>query len=99
MTIGFKSRNKHGFSVSSVYILFNFVGVFFSRSRPDEKTQSELSSESSPPLVSILSVMATTEEVTVSMGEVMVVKSKDEDECDEADKAQVILQLQPIPVG
>lgn len=33
------------------------------------------------------------------MGEVMVVKSKDKDECDEADKAQVILQLQPIPVG
>lgn len=43
--------------------------------------------------------MATTEEVTVSMGEVMVVKSKDEEECDDADKAQVILQLQPIPVG
>lgn len=46
-----------------------------------------------------LSVMATTEEVTVSMGEVMVVKTKDEDECDDADKAQVILQLQPITVG
>lgn len=46
-----------------------------------------------------LSVMATTEEVTVSMGEVMVVKTKDEDECDDADKAQVILQLQPISVG
>lgn len=44
--------------------------------------------------------MATTEEVTVSMGEVMVVKSKDGDECDEeVDKTQVILQLQPIPVG
>lgn len=50
-------------------------------------------------MVCILSVMATTEEVTVSMGEVMVVKSKDEEECDDADKAQVILQLQPIPVG
>lgn len=33
------------------------------------------------------------------MGEVMVVKTKDEDECDDADKAQVILQLQPISVG
>lgn len=33
------------------------------------------------------------------MGEVMVVKTKDEDECDDADKAQVILQLQPITVG
>lgn len=49
--------------------------------------------------MSTLSVMATTEEVTVSMGEVMVVKAKDEDECDDADKAQVILQLQPITVG
>lgn len=43
--------------------------------------------------------MATTEEVTVSMGEVTVVKSKDDDECEDGDKAQVILQLQPIPVG
>lgn len=49
--------------------------------------------------MSTLRVMATTEEVTVSMGEVMVVKAKDEDECDDADKAQVILQLQPITVG
>lgn len=49
--------------------------------------------------MSTLSVMATTEEVTVSMGEVMVVKTKDDDECDDADKAQVILQLQPIAAG
>lgn len=40
--------------------------------------------------------MATTEEVTVSMGEVMVVKAKEDDESDDADKAHVIIQLQPI---
>lgn len=50
--------------------------------------------------MSILSVMATTtEEVTVSMEEVMVVKSKDDNDSDDADKAQVILQLQPITVA
>lgn len=64
----------------------------------DEKT-SELSNESSPPLLSTLSVMATPEEVTVSMGEVVMVKTKGEGDSDDANKTQVILQLQPITAG
>ncbi|XP_047461816.1 glucocorticoid modulatory element-binding protein 1 isoform X2 [Mugil cephalus] len=47
-----------------------------------------------------MSVMATTEEVTVSMGEVVMVgKGEEEGDPDDPNKTQVILQLQPITVG
>ncbi|XP_036949420.1 glucocorticoid modulatory element-binding protein 1 isoform X3 [Acanthopagrus latus] len=43
--------------------------------------------------------MATTEEVTVSMGEVVMVKTDGEGDSDDPNKTQVILQLQPITTG
>ncbi|KAM8767868.1 glucocorticoid modulatory element-binding protein 1 isoform 3-T5 [Acanthopagrus schlegelii] len=43
--------------------------------------------------------MATTEEVTVSMGEVVMVKTDGEGDSDDPNKTQVILQLQPITAG
>ncbi|XP_070778184.1 glucocorticoid modulatory element-binding protein 1 [Enoplosus armatus] len=43
--------------------------------------------------------MATTEEVTVSMGEVVMVKAEGEGDPDDPNKTQVILQLQPITTG
>ncbi|XP_068188832.1 glucocorticoid modulatory element-binding protein 1 isoform X2 [Antennarius striatus] len=43
--------------------------------------------------------MATTEEVTVSMGEVVMVKAEGEEESDDPNKTQVILQLQTITTG
>ncbi|KAM3596174.1 uncharacterized protein V6R79_009839 [Siganus canaliculatus] len=43
--------------------------------------------------------MATTEEVTVSMGEVVMVKTDGEGDPDDPNKTQVILQLQPITTG
>lgn len=43
--------------------------------------------------------MATTEEVTVSMGEVVMVKTDGEGDPDDPNKTQVILQLQPITAG
>ncbi|XP_071357377.1 glucocorticoid modulatory element-binding protein 1 isoform X2 [Trachinotus anak] len=43
--------------------------------------------------------MATTGEVTVSMGEVVMVKAEEEGDPDDPNKTQVILQLQPITTG
>nr|XP_046273227.1 glucocorticoid modulatory element-binding protein 1 isoform X2 [Scatophagus argus] len=43
--------------------------------------------------------MATSEEVTVSMGEVVMVKTDGEGDPDDPNKTQVILQLQPIATG
>ncbi|XP_056255894.1 glucocorticoid modulatory element-binding protein 1 isoform X2 [Seriola aureovittata] len=43
--------------------------------------------------------MATTDEVTVSMGEVVMVKTDGEGDPDDPNKTQVILQLQPITTG
>ncbi|XP_076610282.1 glucocorticoid modulatory element-binding protein 1 isoform X1 [Chaetodon auriga] len=43
--------------------------------------------------------MATTEEVTVSMGEVVMVKADGEGDSDDPNKTQVILQLQPVTTG
>ncbi|XP_040908682.1 glucocorticoid modulatory element-binding protein 1 isoform X2 [Toxotes jaculatrix] len=43
--------------------------------------------------------MATTDEVTVSMGEVVMVKADGEGDPDDPNKTQVILQLQPITTG
>ncbi|TNN86166.1 Glucocorticoid modulatory element-binding protein 1 [Liparis tanakae] len=43
--------------------------------------------------------MATTEEVTVSMAEVLMVKGEGEGDPDDPNKTQVILQLQPITTG
>lgn len=43
--------------------------------------------------------MATTDEVTVSMGEVVMVKADGEGDADDPNKTQVILQLQPITPG
>ncbi|XP_044191898.1 glucocorticoid modulatory element-binding protein 1 isoform X2 [Thunnus albacares] len=43
--------------------------------------------------------MATTDEVTVSMGEVVMVKADGEGDSDDPNKTQVILQLQPITAG
>ncbi|XP_070703203.1 glucocorticoid modulatory element-binding protein 1 isoform X2 [Pempheris klunzingeri] len=43
--------------------------------------------------------MATTEEVTVSMAEVVMVKADGEGDPDDPNKTQVILQLQPITAG
>ncbi|XP_045914513.1 glucocorticoid modulatory element-binding protein 1 isoform X2 [Micropterus dolomieu] len=43
--------------------------------------------------------MATPEEVTVSMGEVVMVKGEGEEDPDDPNKTQVILQLQPITTG
>ncbi|XP_028453459.1 glucocorticoid modulatory element-binding protein 1 isoform X1 [Perca flavescens] len=43
--------------------------------------------------------MATTDEVTVSMAEVVMVKGDNEGDPDDPNKTQVILQLQPIPTG
>lgn len=43
--------------------------------------------------------MATTEEVTVSMAEVLMVKAEGEGDPDDPNKTQVILQLQPITTG
>lgn len=57
-----------------------------------------MSYESSPPVLSALSVMATAGEVTVSLAEVVMVKAEDCDP-DDQNKTQVILQLQPIPTG
>ncbi|XP_069372744.1 glucocorticoid modulatory element-binding protein 1 isoform X2 [Paralichthys olivaceus] len=44
-------------------------------------------------------MMATTEEVAVSMGEVVMVKADGEGDPDDPNKTQVILQLQPITTG
>ncbi|XP_034455593.1 glucocorticoid modulatory element-binding protein 1 isoform X1 [Hippoglossus hippoglossus] len=44
-------------------------------------------------------MMATTEEVAVSMGEVVMLKADEEGDPDDPNKTQVILQLQPIPTG
>lgn len=49
--------------------------------------------------MSTLSDMATPEEVTVSMGEVVMVKADGEGDPDDPNKTQVILQLQPITSG
>lgn len=47
-----------------------------------------------------MSVMATTDEVTVPMGEVVMVKDDSgEGDPDDPNKTQVILQLQPITTG
>lgn len=43
--------------------------------------------------------MATTDEVTVSMGEVVMVKPDIDGDPDDPNKTQVILQLQPITAG
>lgn len=43
--------------------------------------------------------MATTDEVTVSMGEVVMVKAGGDVDLDDPNKTQVILQLQPITTG
>ncbi|XP_068432460.1 glucocorticoid modulatory element-binding protein 1 isoform X2 [Clinocottus analis] len=43
--------------------------------------------------------MATTDEVTVSMAEVVMVKGEGEGDTDDPNKTQVILQLQPITTG
>lgn len=43
--------------------------------------------------------MASTEEVAVPVGEVVMVKSEGEGDPDDPNKAQVILQLQPIATG
>ncbi|XP_059206136.1 glucocorticoid modulatory element-binding protein 1 isoform X1 [Centropristis striata] len=43
--------------------------------------------------------MATTDEVTVSMAEVVMVKDIGEGDSDDPNKTQVILQLQPVPTG
>ncbi|GAA6226989.1 glucocorticoid modulatory element-binding protein 1-like isoform X2 [Lates japonicus] len=43
--------------------------------------------------------MATTDEVTVSVGEVVMVKADGEGDPDDPNKTQVILQLQPITTG
>lgn len=43
--------------------------------------------------------MATADEVTVSMGEVVMVKADGEGDPDDPNKTQVILQLQPITTG
>ncbi|KAG7500943.1 glucocorticoid modulatory element-binding protein 1-like isoform X2 [Solea senegalensis] len=62
----------------------------------DEHTPGQLSRESSLSVEPTLSVMATTDEVTVSMGEVVMVKADGEND---PNKTQVILQLQPITTG
>lgn len=49
--------------------------------------------------MSTLSVMATPEEVTVSMGEVVMMKADGQGDPDDPNKTQVILQLQPINTG
>ncbi|XP_023136883.2 glucocorticoid modulatory element-binding protein 1 isoform X2 [Amphiprion ocellaris] len=46
-----------------------------------------------------MSVMATTDEVTVSMGEVVMVKAVGDGGTEDPNKTQVILQLQPITTG
>uniref|UniRef100_A0A3P8SDS4 Glucocorticoid modulatory element binding protein 1 n=1 Tax=Amphiprion percula TaxID=161767 RepID=A0A3P8SDS4_AMPPE len=46
-----------------------------------------------------MSVMATTNEVTVSMGEVVMVKAVGDGGTEDPNKTQVILQLQPITTG
>ncbi|XP_028256262.1 glucocorticoid modulatory element-binding protein 1 isoform X1 [Parambassis ranga] len=46
-----------------------------------------------------MSVMATNEEVTVSMGEVVMMKADGDGDPDDPNKTQVILQLQPITSG
>lgn len=43
--------------------------------------------------------MAATDEVTVSMGEVVMVKAEGEGDPEDPTKTQVILQLQPITTG
>lgn len=43
--------------------------------------------------------MAATEEVTVSMGDMVMVKAAGECDPDDPNKTQVILQLQPITTG
>lgn len=43
--------------------------------------------------------MASTEEVAVPVGEVVMVKAEGEGDPDDPNKAQVILQLQPIGTG
>lgn len=43
--------------------------------------------------------MAATGEVTMSMAEVMMVKTDADGDPDDPNKTQVILQLQPIPAG
>lgn len=43
--------------------------------------------------------MASTEEVVVPVGEVVMVKAEDEGDPDDPNKTQVILQLQPISTG
>ncbi|XP_051811238.1 glucocorticoid modulatory element-binding protein 1 isoform X2 [Acanthochromis polyacanthus] len=46
-----------------------------------------------------MSVMATTDEVTVSVGEVVMVKADGDGGTEDPNKTQVILQLQPIATG
>lgn len=46
-----------------------------------------------------MNVMATTDEVTVSMGEVVMVKADGDGGTEDPSKTQVILQLQPITTG
>ncbi len=43
--------------------------------------------------------MATAEEVTVSVGEVVMVKTEEEGDPEDPNKTQVILQLQPVTSG
>lgn len=49
--------------------------------------------------MSALSVMAAPEDVTVSVGDVVMVKAEGEGDPDDPNKAQVILQLQPVITG
>lgn len=43
--------------------------------------------------------MATSEQVTVSVGDVMMLKSEGDGDAEDPSKTQVILQLQPISTG
>uniref|UniRef100_A0A3B5L969 Glucocorticoid modulatory element binding protein 1 n=1 Tax=Xiphophorus couchianus TaxID=32473 RepID=A0A3B5L969_9TELE len=48
---------------------------------------------------SVVRAMANTNEVTVSVGDMVMVKNEDEGDSDDPNKTQVILQLQPISTG
>lgn len=43
--------------------------------------------------------MATSEEVTMSVGDVMMIKADSDGDAEDPNKTQVILQLQPITTG
>ena len=82
-------------------IVFDFHFIIFFSIPPlsDEQTPGQLFCESSPSLKCTVSAMATTDEVTVSMGEVVMVKAEGEGDPSDPNKTQVILQLQPITSG